>query len=460
MEEQFYLVWPAVILLIARGRNAARRTRSGPGCDRGRVGRRKHPGHRRRAELGVLLPADPRLGARRSAVSSQSARVRSRGCPGRLVGLAGWIGVAAIVESIALFNAELPFPGWVAILPSLGTAVLLAGGARALGPGRLLSIPLLRWVGRISYSLYLVHWPILVLAPLALGVEANMATNLALVGLSLLVAIAPVGGSSRRRSGPACRALPGARAARSRWRCRRSSRSSSVQRSRPWAWPRTIPVHRSPLPARSHGRARWPLTPPNPSDRPDAARQPEPPLRPADARAHAGPEPDAGPGRRQPWPATRRRAAAAPIRPRRRGAPARRRLPRVRTSGGAAEVRLRREGRDVHRGARRRLARRALVSGARAPRRAQGLAGRHVPEGLLPIHRHAGHESRPEARVPGVCCVQRGHDPAPWRAQAGPDAGLGRAGSRRARSPRPTTPSRRRAQQSGGCWPGCLARRC
>src|SRR6185503_19019211 len=89
--------------------------------------------------------------------------------PGRIVGLAGWLGLLAVGAATVAFDATLAYPGVAALLPVLGTVALVAGGSRALGPGRLLSIPPVRFLGRISYSLYLVHWPILVLAPMAIG---------------------------------------------------------------------------------------------------------------------------------------------------------------------------------------------------------------------------------------------------------------------------------------------------
>src|SRR5262249_42682990 len=59
---------------------------------------------------------------------------------------------------------------------------------RRLGPGRVLGLPPVRAIGRVSYSLYLVHWPILVLAPVALGIAPDDATNAILVGASVVVA--------------------------------------------------------------------------------------------------------------------------------------------------------------------------------------------------------------------------------------------------------------------------------
>ena len=109
--------------------------------------------------------------------------------PGRIVGLAGWLGLLAVGVATVAFDATLAYPGVAALLPVLGTVALVAGGSRALGPGKLLSIPPVRFLGRISYSLYLVHWPILVLAPMAIGGPVDEIGSIGLVGASIVAAI-------------------------------------------------------------------------------------------------------------------------------------------------------------------------------------------------------------------------------------------------------------------------------
>ncbi|MDG4828537.1 acyltransferase family protein [Solwaraspora sp. WMMD1047] len=105
-----------------------------------------------------------------------------------LVRLAPWIatsvawgGLAAILLAALVLNPGQPFPSYSALLPTVGTAALIAGGLTTSqrGPGRLLSWGPLGAVGAVSYSLYLWHWPVLVAAqarfgpldpPVALGV--------------------------------------------------------------------------------------------------------------------------------------------------------------------------------------------------------------------------------------------------------------------------------------------------
>lgn len=79
-------------------------------------------------------------------------------------------GITAIVLSVALINEKMPFPGLTAVPPCLGAAAILWSGQRGdtMG-GKLLSSSLLVWFGLISYSLYLWHWPVFVTARIISG---------------------------------------------------------------------------------------------------------------------------------------------------------------------------------------------------------------------------------------------------------------------------------------------------
>jgi peptidoglycan/LPS O-acetylase OafA/YrhL len=113
-----------------------------------------------------------------------------RGTPRVLTSAAVWAGLALIAAGVVVIGPGTPYPGTAALIPVVGTALVIVGGSAAPPrPSRLLAMRVPRWVGRISYSLYLWHWPILVLVPLALGVE-SLALNLVLVGVAVVIAAA------------------------------------------------------------------------------------------------------------------------------------------------------------------------------------------------------------------------------------------------------------------------------
>lgn len=71
-------------------------------------------------------------------------------------------GLFIVFGTILIYSPEVPFPGVSALLPALGTAlILLAGRSGETHVGRLISRPPFLFFGAISYSLYLWHWPIL-----------------------------------------------------------------------------------------------------------------------------------------------------------------------------------------------------------------------------------------------------------------------------------------------------------
>ena len=104
----------------------------------------------------------------------------------------GWLGLAGIVGSALLFTSATPFPGYWAAVPVLATAAVIIGGdsAAPFSPRSTLSLRPLLWVGLISYSLYLVHWPLLQVAQAAVGFENPLPlwATLALGALSFPVA--------------------------------------------------------------------------------------------------------------------------------------------------------------------------------------------------------------------------------------------------------------------------------
>lgn len=88
--------------------------------------------------------------------------------PPRVAAVLGWAGVVAIVGAGMVFTIKTVYPGSAVAIPVVGAALLIAAGTAPGGPAAVLSIRPLTWIGDISYSLYLVHWPVLVL-PVAAG---------------------------------------------------------------------------------------------------------------------------------------------------------------------------------------------------------------------------------------------------------------------------------------------------
>lgn len=71
------------------------------------------------------------------------------------------IGLALIIFGIILLNNKMTFPGWWALLPTVGTALIIFSGENNFVGQRILSNRVLVWFGLISYPLYLWHWPLL-----------------------------------------------------------------------------------------------------------------------------------------------------------------------------------------------------------------------------------------------------------------------------------------------------------
>jgi peptidoglycan/LPS O-acetylase OafA/YrhL len=106
----------------------------------------------------------------------------------RLAPLAGWLGLGCIAAAAVAFDGSTAFPGYAALLPAAGAALVIA--ARPGRAGRLLSLAPFRYVGDRSYAFYLWHWPVLVIASGYAGRDLPATVRLALLtgafGLSVL----------------------------------------------------------------------------------------------------------------------------------------------------------------------------------------------------------------------------------------------------------------------------------
>jgi len=101
-----------------------------------------------------------------------------------------WLGLGLLAASIAMVQPGPSFPGFQAIFPVAGALLLIYNGREANIVNQLLSSNAAVFIGKISYSLYLWHWPVLTLGNYHLGDSANAATSAALLALSFILAIA------------------------------------------------------------------------------------------------------------------------------------------------------------------------------------------------------------------------------------------------------------------------------
>jgi len=105
----------------------------------------------------------------------------------------GLLGAALIAAGMLMLHEDDPFPGWYALLPCLGTAFCIAAGTNARGVGdlsligRMLSWRSAVWIGWVSYSVYLVHWPIAALFQYRMLRAPTPAEGLIMVVVSLIL---------------------------------------------------------------------------------------------------------------------------------------------------------------------------------------------------------------------------------------------------------------------------------
>jgi len=105
----------------------------------------------------------------------------------RLRSMAAIVGVACICWATFAFDRATVFPGWSALFPCVGAALVIAYAERT-AVGAVLGARPLVWIGKLSYSLYLWHWPIIVLTRYYLMRELEQGEKIAVVGASVAVA--------------------------------------------------------------------------------------------------------------------------------------------------------------------------------------------------------------------------------------------------------------------------------
>ena len=168
VEEQFYLLWPLILLLawIPRRLSVVYATLTVVFITCfvysiwGSI-----------AFQSFAYFATPAHGWEFAAGGLLALFLRGRSALGGLwAALVSWAGWGAIVSSAFLFTAASPFPGWIALLPVVGTlAVLVAGAPQARwSPAAVASWKPVQFTGDVSYSLYLWHFPPIILLTAAL----------------------------------------------------------------------------------------------------------------------------------------------------------------------------------------------------------------------------------------------------------------------------------------------------
>lgn len=96
-------------------------------------------------------------------------------------------GFGAILFSVFYYSDTTPFPGLAAVVPCAGAALIIISGARnTTWVGRLISTPVFRYPGLVSYSLYLWHWPIIVFYAMY---TMTPATNIEIAFLLIMTAV-------------------------------------------------------------------------------------------------------------------------------------------------------------------------------------------------------------------------------------------------------------------------------
>ncbi|HEY2070193.1 MAG TPA: acyltransferase family protein [Rhizomicrobium sp.] len=98
------------------------------------------------------------------------------------------VGVALIVASVVLYTKAIPFPGAAALLPCAGAALVIYTGQSRTGVNAVLSTRLLVFIGLISYSLYLWHWPLFVFTHDVLNRDLNGWETALLIAVAVALA--------------------------------------------------------------------------------------------------------------------------------------------------------------------------------------------------------------------------------------------------------------------------------
>lgn len=106
----------------------------------------------------------------------------------RLRNILSVAGLLLVAVAVLMFSSQLKFPGCWALLPTLGAALLIASTGEAWLHRRIFSHPALVWIGLVSFSLYLWHWPLLAFARIVKGSPPSALTRAIAMACAMLLA--------------------------------------------------------------------------------------------------------------------------------------------------------------------------------------------------------------------------------------------------------------------------------
>ena len=174
VEEQFYLIWPGLLVLLVRFARLSRRVLAGVigvmwvvsfvACVK--LTQDSQPW------AFFMLPTrawELLTGAALALAGGQVLRSNRH-----LAGVLGWVGVAIISVVSVAFSITTSFPGYAALLPVIATALVINAGMQPNGPAMILKTKPLQWIGARSYAIYLWHFPMLVLAAAKWGTSGKI----------------------------------------------------------------------------------------------------------------------------------------------------------------------------------------------------------------------------------------------------------------------------------------------